>query len=223
MVNLIGRSHLKTLGVALAAACLAALLVFAWWWGPASPRHVRAPRAPGLLACDWGKEVWINGELAGGPGDGPFTVVYSDTVTVADDLWCDATYDWSLWESWQPTVLALQEGSISLSDGSWDGDVTTGWLEWYTDEYVPAETWVHMEKSFTVLQAEWLTTTLSEFVDFGPLQWDEPIVFERGGQCLWDKELWINGEFAGEPEDGPFGVVYSDTVTVADDLWCHAA
>ena len=40
------------------------------------------------------------------------------------------------------------------------------------------------------------------------------------GECVWDKEAWINGEYAGGPEDGPFAVAYSDTVTIVDDLWC---
>jgi hypothetical protein len=39
-----------------------------------------------------------------------------------------------------------------------------------------------MEKTFYVVGEEWDTTVISEFVDFGPLLWDEPVVFREGAE-----------------------------------------
>ena len=127
----------------------------------------------------WNKEVWINGEYAGEQVDGPFSVVYGDSVAIADDLWCDFDYDWSLWEEWEPAVLELGEDTISSSDGSWTWDGELGWLEWYGD-YVPAETSVHLERTFFVADQGWEATTISGFTDFGPLQWELPLTLEEG-------------------------------------------
>jgi hypothetical protein len=122
--------------------------------------------------CEWDKGIQINGTYAGEPGEGHFTLSYSDTLTISDSLWCDFEYDWSLVESWEPGILVLNSQSISFSNGGlYSG---SGWLEWYGG-YVPTGTWVHMEKSFRVQANTWLTTTVSEFADFGPLLWEQPV------------------------------------------------
>ena len=130
---------------------------------------------PGEMAqwdCLWDKGIQINGAQAGEWGDGPFALSFSDTLTIHDSLWCDFEYDWSLVESWEPGVLVLNSQSISISSGGLFSG--SGWLEWYGG-YVPTGTWVHMEKSYRVQANTWLTTTVSEFVDFGFLLWEQPV------------------------------------------------
>ncbi len=39
--------------------------------------------------------------------------------------------------------------------------------------------------------------------------------------CEWDKEVWIDGDYAGEWDEGPFAVTVSDTVTISDTLDCN--
>lgn len=45
-------------------------------------------------------------------------------------------------------------------------------------------------------------------------------------ECWWDKEIWLNAFTDQErgpysPDQGPLGVVLSDTITISETLWCN--
>jgi len=40
-------------------------------------------------------------------------------------------------------------------------------------------------------------------------------------ECGWEKQVYIDNEYAGEWDEGPFAVAVSDTVTISDSLTCN--
>ena len=134
------------------------------------------PEEPDEWQCEWTKNVQVNGSYVGEAESGPFLVHRDDTVIIEDTLWCAFEYEWSLWETWEPSVLELVDTTVSISQGEWYGNSEAGLLEWYSD-YVPAGTRVHMTKTYQVVAQGWDTTSISEFVDFGLVSWETPVMF----------------------------------------------
>jgi hypothetical protein len=127
-------------------------------------------------ACDWVKQVSINGVYAGDweMGDpGPFGVVVSDTITISDALQCNFFYDWDLVEYWDPSVLSL------LDQDSSHGDVVagTGNLEWSGGDPVKVApgVWVTLTKTLHVDDHEWIETLIEETLDISPEGAVEPM------------------------------------------------
>jgi hypothetical protein len=142
------------------------------------------PEEPSNSQCEWTKDVWVSGAYVGEAEDGPFPVLRDDTVIIEDTLWCAFEYEWSLWETWDPSVLELVDSSVSISQGEWYGDVEAGLLEWYGD-HVSADSQVQLTKTYLVVAQGWDTTSIFELIDFGPLSWEMPLVLrENGGSSL---------------------------------------
>jgi hypothetical protein len=40
-------------------------------------------------------------------------------------------------------------------------------------------------------------------------------------ECEWEKQVYVNDELAGEWDEGPFGVIIEDLVTINDELVCN--
>jgi len=120
--------------------------------------------ANGLGPCHWTKEVSINdGDVTLiTPGvDYSFGVALSDTIHVMDRLWCDGVnYQWTLHESWDDSVVSLWDYQYDF--GTVDGDVD--YLEWWGDR--SANNTVQLDKWLFVGAQGWVTSTISETVDF---------------------------------------------------------
>jgi hypothetical protein len=137
--------------------------------------------------CWWDKEVSIDGEGPYRPEEGPFSVVISDTVTIADALSCTFDFDWDLLEQWDPDALSLQSEGHSHGDDDWDSDH----YHWYlpSASTVQADTVVTMNKELHVDALPGLTSTvINETLDFIPggmvPTWDRPIVLRPLQTCL---------------------------------------
>ena len=186
--------------------------------------------------CLWDKDVWINEDGPYAPEDGPFEAAIGDSVHVEDNLWCNFQYDWSLWEGWDTDYLSLEGYEQTHGDVSIFEYPEWHWTDMYWDTdygysgYVPPETSVSLSKDFQVRGFGWWSrrAKLYESVSYSPggvvYGASRPVVLlgpER--ECLWDKEVWINTDGPYAPEDGPFTVSLSDTITISETLSCNFA
>jgi len=172
--------------------------------------------------CLWEKQVSINGEYAGEWDEGPFTAGLDDEVTIDQAVSCNFDYGWSVSESWDSSVLYLtQHHELS-------GTVTTDWssnLYWHrgSSARIPANTWVTMTNTLRVKDSGWASTIVNESAAFDPIgltMQPRPVVLEEPA-CDWDKTVYINDEYAGEWDEGPFAVMIDDMVAINDELECN--
>jgi hypothetical protein len=171
--------------------------------------------------CLWEKQVYINGEYAGEWDDGPFVVTLYDDVTIDQAVSCNFDYTPSLLESWDSSVLYLSQHH-ELS-----GTVTTDWssyLNWHFGATrIPANTWVTMTNRLRVTDSGWESTTINESAGFDPVGLmlePRPVVLEEPA-CDWEKMVYINDEYAGEWDEGPFTTMIDDKVAINDELACN--
>jgi hypothetical protein len=151
--------------LATAVACLVAFITLA--------QATWAQELGDPDSCSWIKYVWIN-------SDGPtlitsprhFAVVRGDIIRVYDTLFCDFDYDWSLHEYWDPDLLSFAppEPGYAVDAGEVD-EYPPGSLAWWGSESGGHA--VHLDKYLGVDTVGWVTTEISETVDFseheGPL------------------------------------------------------
>jgi hypothetical protein len=144
--------------LAAAVACLVAFITLAqatWAQDLGEPDY-----------CGWIKQVWINGV-------GPQTivspryieVVRGDEVHIRDTLFCDFAYDWILHEYWDPDLLSFAppEPGYVVDAGEVD-EFPPGSLTWWGSE--SGGQIVHLDKYLGVDSVGWVTTEISETVEF---------------------------------------------------------
>ena len=164
----------------------------------------------------WVKAVRVNDDVFQDYGEGPFSVVPGDVVTVVDRIWVTATWNisFTLGEAWSPSLVwagsQATTGAVSPSADSatWaaSGAAPNAW-------HTLTKTW-HVTTSAE--HADTLTETLT--VEGLAVQLPERILrFQHTRpQPRWEKKVRINaGPF--QPWDaGPFTVTSGDMVTVVD-------
>jgi len=167
--------------------------------------------AHGVLAqlevCTWRKQVWINNVGPTYIDEGTqvyFGVVVSDTIHVEDRLSCIVAYDWTLNESWGSDLLSLWDNQAT--HGSVDTD--SGWLEWSGSE--PGSQLVYLDKYLHVDEPGWVTTEISETVQFTTVVGLPP--FERPFYLL---ELVEGGDAPSSYNHSPISMTTHITGTVA--------
>jgi hypothetical protein len=150
----------------VAVACAVSFLAFA--------HRVLAQELGNGDYCSWIKQVWINNT---GPAliTGPryFGVVVSDTVRVRDTVFCTFNYDWTLNEYWGPDLLSLEDAEVTSGDVITD----TGWLEWSGTH--SASQMVYLDKYLHVDEPGWVTTGISETVQFNEQEGPPYQFFEK--------------------------------------------
>jgi hypothetical protein len=142
--------------LATVVACLVAFIALAqatWAQEPEGPDH-----------CSWTKQVWINDDdpvLITAPTY--FGVTVSDTVHICDTLFCDFPYDWRLEEKWDPDLLKFTDPDLVYDAGA-PQLLAPGWLAWWGS--ASGGQWVHLDKYLHVEDVGWVTTEISETVEF---------------------------------------------------------
>ncbi len=166
----------------------------------------------------WEKQVRVNTGAFQAYGDGPFSVLPGDTVTVVDRVWVTATWDisFTLGEAWSPSLV-------------WDGDgsqATTGTISSLADSVtwsassVAPNAWHVLTKTWQVTESDQYADTLTETltVEGLTIQLPERILrFQHARpQPTWEKKVRINSGPFQPWNTGPFTVTAGDVMTVVD-------
>ncbi|NBD35519.1 MAG: hypothetical protein GVY30_05925, partial [Chloroflexi bacterium] len=164
----------------------------------------------------WVKAVRVNDDAFQDYGEGPFSVVPGDVVTVVDRVWVTATWpiSFTLGEAWSPSLAwdgsQATTGNISPSTSS---------VTWSASGAAP-NAWHTLTKTWHVTDSAEYADTLTETLTVEGLAVQLPervLQFQHARpQPTWGKRVRINAG-AFQPWDaGPFTVASGDVMTVVN-------
>jgi len=166
----------------------------------------------------WDKQVRVNDGALRAYGDGPFSVLPGDVVTVVDRVWVTATWNvsFTLDEAWSPSLVWVGSqattGAVSPSADS---------ATWAASGAAP-NAWHTLTKTWHVTTSAQYADTLTETLTVEGLavQLPERILrFEHSRpQPTWEKMLRISDGPFQSWEAGPFTVTPGDVMTVVDRI-----